>query len=78
MKMPAITMPVATSSSKVKTETCTVGKSETARETSATLGTIRAKAILKVEERAKPTKNVLVVNALATARNIAKCANVHC
>ena len=41
-------------------------KSETGREYSPNLGTIRAKATLKVEGREKPTQNVFFVDALAT------------
>ena len=40
---------------------CTVWKSETSRKSSPNLDTTRAKAILRVEGRAKPTKNVFVV-----------------
>ena len=65
-------MPVVTSSLKVKMENCTVWKKETARKSSPNLGMIRVHATLKEEGRATPTKNVFVVDALATSEPIAE------
>ena len=65
-------MLVVTSSWKVKMESCTVSKSETARKSSPNLGMIRVKATLKVGGRAKPTKNVFGVDAFATPEKIAE------
>ena len=47
-------------------------RSETAKRFSPKLGTIRAKAIRKVEAKVEPTKNVSVVDALATSERIAE------
>ena len=49
-------MPVVTNLWKVKMESCTVSRSETARRFSPNLGTIRAKATRKVEAKVEPTE----------------------